>query len=201
MATNNSDLMLHPETGDLLLTNNDLTLITSNLDSVRQRLALKFSIWKNEWQFDISFGFDYLSYIGKKVSKSIIDAKVKQTALSPSDVLRIENFNSSFSKRFYEAYFTVVTTELEEVNIAFFGIDEFSYPSPESLENEICPVEGQIELGGKLYHFINFRLPFNQDSTWINEWQGLYKDFRKISWNSLLQWSQQGITWGGNVEF
>lgn len=169
LATNHSDLQLD-DSGDLLLTNNDLTLITENLISVRQRVAMRFNIWQNEWKFALDIGFPYQSYLGKKVAKSIIDAKVKQTATQPEDVLRIENFTSSFSDRFYEAYFTVVTTELEEINIAFFGTDEFSYPTPGLLEDILCPVGGQIESGGKLYYFINFRLNVNGDSTWYNQW-------------------------------
>lgn len=169
MSTNYSDLQLD-DTGDLLLTNNDLTLITENLISVRQRLAMKFNIWKEEWKFDLSFGFPYMDFLGKKIDKSIIDAKVRQTATSPVDVLRIENFQSFFSNRYYEAYFTVVTTEMEEINIAFFGTDEFSYPPPGTLDDELCDVDSQVEFGGKLYSFINFRLNIAGDSTWDNQW-------------------------------
>lgn len=169
MATNYSDLQLD-DTGDLLLTNNDLTLITENLISVRQRLAMMFNVWKEEWKFDLLLGFTYQQYLGKKIDKSIIDAKVRQTATTPPDVLRIENFTSTFSNRYYEAYFTVVTTELEEVNVAFFGTDEFDYPPPSMLDDQLCDVDSQIEFGGKLYFFLNFRLNVAGDATWDNQW-------------------------------
>lgn len=170
MATNNSDLFLDPETGDLKLVNNDLFLIKNNIDSVRQRLALRFSIWKDEWKFNLDFGFPYWSYLGRKTSKQIIDVKVRQTATSPSDVLRIENFTSTFENRYYQAYFTVITTELEEVNVSFIGLDEYTYPSPEDTTQDLCPSLGEVEYGEKLYYLINFRLPSFGDVSWINNW-------------------------------
>lgn len=170
MATNNSDLFLDPETGDLKLVNNDLFLIDSNVDSIRQRLALRFSIWQQEWQFNLSFGFPYWDYLGKKTSKQLIDAKVRQAATAPADVLRIENFSSTFENRYYQAYFTVITTELEEVNISFIGLDDYIYPNPEDTTQELCPSLGEVEYGQKLYHLINFRLPSLGNATWINKW-------------------------------
>lgn len=203
MATNYSDLQLDQTTGDLLITESgDFQLVTTNIESLWQRLLLRFSIWQNEWQFNLDFGFPYDDYLGKKTPKQIIDSKIRETVRLEPDVLRIEDFRSSFNEqsRQYEAYLTVITQELEEVNIAYFG-DGYYYPSPEDTSQDLCPSIGQAAFGAKLYHFINFRLPFTGDSTWINTWQGLYKDFKKIRWNSLLQWSQQGISWGGSTVF
>lgn len=171
MATNYSDLKVDDTGKNLQLINNDLTLITSNVDSVRQRLAMRFSIWKNEYKFNLEFGFPYWDYLGKKVGKEIVDAKVRQVARAPEDVLRIENFQSSFENRYYEAYFTVITTELEEINIAFIGSEQYLYPSPEDETEQLCPTIGEVEYGNKLYYLINFRLPVTGDSTWINLWK------------------------------
>ena len=203
MATNYSDLQLDQTSGDLLITEaGDFQLVSTNLVSVWQRLLLRFSIWKDEWQFNLDLGFPYNDYLGKKTPKEIVDAKIRETVRLEPDVLRIQDFRSSFNaqSRQYEAYLTVITQELEEVNIAYFG-DGYYYPSPDDNIQNLCPAFGDEQFGTKLYHFINFRLPFTGDSTWVNTWQGLYKDFRKIRWNSLLQWSQQGISWGGSREF
>lgn len=201
MATNFIDLQLDKSTGDLLFKDGDLVLIDTNIDSLWQRLTLNFSIWLGEWQFNLDYGFPYQQYLGKKTPKQVVDAAIRASVFKESDVLRIEGFTSSFNKntRSYEAYFQVITTELESINIAFMGT-EYNYPAPEDTKQNLCPSLGLVEYGSKLYQLINFRLPFTKDATWINEWQGLYKDFRKISWNSILQWGQQGITWGSSVE-
>ncbi|WBF79427.1 hypothetical protein BNCALIDO_00037 [Aeromonas phage vB_AdhM_TS9] len=203
MATEYVDLQLDQSTGDLLITESgDFQLITENINSLWQRLLLRFSIWQNEWQFNLDFGFPYESYLGNKIPKEVVDAKIRETVRLEPDVLRIQDFTSSFNTqtRQYEAYLTIITQELEEVNVAYFG-DGYYYPSPDGTAQDLCPSLGEVEFGAKLYHFINFRLPFTGDSTWINTWQGLYKYFKKIQWNSLLQWSQQGISWGGSTEF
>lgn len=199
MATNFIDLQLDKSTGDILFKNGDLVLIDTNIDSLWQRLSLNFSIWLGEWAFNLDYGFPYQNLLGRKTPKQVVDSAIRTAVFKEPDVLRIEGFSSSFNKntRAYEAYFQVITTELETVNIAFIGSDEYLYPSPEDSTQQLCPSLGDVEFGEKLYHLINFRLPFSKDATWINEWQGLYKDFRKISWNSVLQWGQQGITWGG----
>lgn len=201
MATNFIDLQLDKSTGDLLFRNGDLVLIDNNLDSLWQRLTLNFSIWLGEWQFNTTYGFPYQDLLGKKTPKNVVDSAVRVAVFKEPDVLRIQNFTSSFDKntRSYEAYFEVITTELETINIAFIGND-YIYPSPEDTTQQLCPSLGDVVFGEKLYHLINFRLPFTKDATWINEWQGLYKDFRKVSWGTIIQWGQQGITWGGAFE-
>lgn len=172
MATNYSDLQLDQTSGDLVITESgDFQLVSTNLVSVWQRLLLRFSIWKDEWQFNLDIGFPYSDYLGKKTPKEIVDAKIRETVRLEPDVLRIQDFKSSFNaqSRQYEAYLTVITQELEEVNIAYFG-DGYYYPSPDDNTQNLCPAFGDAQFGAKLYHFINFRLPFTGDSTWINQW-------------------------------
>lgn len=172
MGTNFIDLQLDKDTGDLLFTDGDLVLIQTNLDSLWQRLSLNFSIWLGEWQFNLDYGFPYPSLLGKKTPKEVVDAAIKTAVFKEPDVLRIESFESSFNKetRSYEAYFTVITTELESVNIAFIGT-QYIYPSPEDLTEDLCPNFGDVVYGQKLYHLINFRLPITGDATWINLWK------------------------------
>ena len=172
MATNYSDLELNQTTGDLLITDSgDFQLITTNITSLWQRLLLRFNIWTNEWQFNLDFGFPYGEYIGNKTPKEIIDAKIRETVRLEPDVLRIQDFTSSFNQqtRQYESFLTVITQEMEEVNIAYFG-NEYYYPSPDDTAQDLCPSLGEVEFGVKLYHFINFRLPVTGDATWINDW-------------------------------
>lgn len=172
MATNYSDLQLDQTSGDLLIAESgDFQLITTNIESLWQRLLINFSIWKNEWQFNLDFGFPYGEYLGQKTPKEIVDAKIRETVRSEPDVLRIQDFTSSFNaqSRQYEAYLTVITQELEEVNVAYFG-DGYYYPSPDETAQDLCPSLGEVEYGAKLYHFINFRLPLGGDATWINTW-------------------------------
>lgn len=171
MATNFVDIELDKSTGDILFDNGDLVLIDDNLTSLWQRLSLNFSIWLGEWQFNLDYGFPYQQYLGKKTPKEVVDAAVRASVFKEPDVIRVENFQSSFNKqtRSYECYFDVITTELEVVSIAFIG-SEYSYPSPEETTQNLCPSLGEVEYGAKLYHLINFRLPFSGDTTWINEW-------------------------------
>lgn len=172
MATEYVDLQLDQATGDLLITEaGDFQLITENINSLWQRLLFRFSIWQNEWQFNLDFGFPYESYLGNKIPKEVVDAKIRETVRLEPDVLRIQDFTSSFNTqtRQYEAYLTVITQELEEVNVAYFG-DGYYYPSPDETAQDLCPSLGEVEYGAKLYHFINFRLPLGGDATWINTW-------------------------------
>ncbi|WP_338429386.1 hypothetical protein V3429_02235 [Aeromonas jandaei] len=170
-TTNFIDLQLDKETGDLLFIDGDLVLVQTNLDSLWQRLSLRFSIWLGEWQFNLDYGFPYASLLGKKTPKEVVDAAIKTSVFKEPDVLRIEGFESSFNKetRSYEAYFTVITTELESVNIAYLGT-QYIYPTPEDTKIDMCPSYGEVIYGQKLYHLINFRLPVWGDLTWINKW-------------------------------
>lgn len=173
MATNYADLELDQVTGDLVINSesSDFNIINTNLVSLWQRLLLRFSIWTNEWQFNLDFGFPYGEYLGHKTPKEIVDAKIREIVRLEPDVLRIQDFTSTFNglTRQYEAYLTVITQEMEEVNIAYFG-NGYYYPSPDETAQDLCPSLGEVEFGAKLYHFINFRLPLIGDSTWINTW-------------------------------
>lgn len=173
MPTLYSDFLIDPTTGDLDI-RSGLQVIESNQMSLRQRLWMRFNTWTGSWYFDETFGFPYLSFIGKKVMKTVLDNKIRSIAREEPDVLNIINFESTMDRRSrtYQAFFEVVTKENEIVRIAFIGFDQFEYPQPEAGSTSLCDDEGWIEWANKLYYLINFRLPRTGDATWWSEWAG-----------------------------
>ncbi|AXN57971.1 hypothetical protein [Acinetobacter phage ABPH49] len=172
MPTLFSDLQMDPVTGDLDISGDGLNLITSNQISLRQRLWIKFSVWAGDWFFDESFGFPYRTFISKKVMKSVLDGRIKQTVREEPDVIDITSFNSAMeaSSRSYECYMTVTTNEGEDINIAFTGSSQFAYPTPPEDGVTLCGDNQWIKWQNKLYYLINFRLPIYGDATWYNKW-------------------------------
>ncbi len=174
MATQFKDFLLDPATGDLDLSSGGLSLVLTNQMSLRQRLYLRFAIWAGDWYFDEGFGFPYRTFIGKKTMKGVLDGRIKSEVRQEPDVLQITDFVSSMnvSSRSYQCYFTVVTVEGEEINLAFQGGDEYIYPTPPESNVQLCGDEGNlINFKNKLYYLINFRLPQYGDSTWVNKWK------------------------------
>lgn len=174
MATVFKDFLLDPLTGDLDFSTRTLQVVTSNQMSLRQRLYLRFGIWQGTWYFDETIGFPYGMFIAKKTSKTVLDNRIKQEVRQEPDVIAIEGFTSSIdvTSRSYKCFFTVVTSEGEEINFAFLGEDAFEYPTPPEGNVELCGDTGSlVEFKNKLYYLINFRLPKYGDSTWINNWK------------------------------
>lgn len=166
------DMALDPVTGDLDFSNGELNFIEDNLNSLRQRLYFRFNIWQGDWYFDETFGFPYRTYISKRVAKTVLDNKIKEHTRFEPDVVAITDFTSKMNKvsRTYECYFTVLTTEGEELSLAFVGSNEFSYPTPNDQGASMCGDNGWITYANKLYYLINFRLPTFGDVTWHNKW-------------------------------
>lgn len=177
MATAYKDFLLDPATGDLSFGDDGskgMSLVLTNQLSLRQRLYLRFGIWSGDWYFDETFGFPYRTFIGRKTVKSVLDGRIKQEVRQEPDVLQISDFSSSMNvnSRTYECYFTVITEEGEEINLAFQGGDEYEYPTPPESNVSVCGDEGTIvTFKNKLYYLINFRLPKYGDSTWVNTWK------------------------------
>lgn len=174
MTTSYVDFSLDPSTGDLDLSGNDLTLISSNQLSLRQRIFLRFAIWNGDWYFDETFGFPYRTFIPKRTVQAVLDGRIKEEVRSEPDVLEISSFESTMDvvSRSYACYFTVTTAEGEEVSLAFLGSDSYSYPTPPDSNVTLCGDEGTIiTFKNKLYYLINFRLPAYGDSTWNNRWR------------------------------
>lgn len=177
MATQYKDFLLDPMTGDLSFGTDDnrgLVIVTTNQLSLRQRLYMRFSVWAGDWFFDETFGFPYRTFIAKKTVKAVLDGRIKSEVRQEPDVLEISAFQSSMNvnSRTYECYFTVTTTEGEEINLAFIGQDQFKYPTPPESNVSLCGDDGAIiEFKNKLYYLINFQLPKYGDSTWVNTWK------------------------------
>ncbi|QYC52531.1 hypothetical protein [Salmonella phage SSBI34] len=174
MATNFVDFALDPLTGDLDFSGQSINLIESNQLSLRQRLYLRFAIWSGDWWFDETFGFPYRAFISKKTIKSVLDGRIKSEVRMEPDVMEISEFRSEMDvvNRTYQCFFTVVTQEGIEVNMAFMGQDGFEYPTPPEGNTSLCGDEGVvIQFKNKLYYLINFRLPSYGDATWVNNWK------------------------------
>lgn len=173
MPTLYSDFAIDPATGDLDVSTG-LRLLESNVDSLRQRLWMRFNVWTGDWYFDETFGFPYRTYLSKKVMKTILDNKIKAVARLEPDVIDIPTFQSVIDRktRTYQAYFEVTTSEQEIVRLAFVGSEDFGYPTPDDGTATLCDDNGWIPWGNKLYYLINFRLPQIGDTTWWNTWAG-----------------------------
>lgn len=174
MATQFKDLFLDPITGDLDISGQELKLTVTNLTSLRQRLYLRFAIWGGSWYFDEAFGFPYRTFISKKTIKAVLDGRIKSEVRQEVDVINITDFTSTMDiiNRSYQCYFTVVTEEGEELNLAFVGADPYTYPTPPESNVTLCGDEGEIiRFKNKLYYLINFQLPSYGDKTWVNNWK------------------------------
>lgn len=173
MGTLYADLALDPVTMDLDVSNG-LRIIDTNIESLRQRLYLRFNIWQRAWWFDESFGFPYANFLSKKVLKAVLDNKIKEACREEPDVRDIINFKSVMDagSRSYQAFFDVITVEDETISLAFVGLDGYTYPTPDEGKISLCNNEGWIAWAEKLYYLINFRLPRTGDATWWNSWSG-----------------------------
>lgn len=173
MATQYADILLTSD-GDLDLSTNDIQLTQTNLQSLRQRLALRFEVWSGgtDWVYNTSFGTPWGSYIGKAVDKSVIDAELRRQILLEPDVEVISSFTSTKDRvsRTYQAYFEVSTFESEVIALAFFLPDSFAYNVPNINLGNCQIIEDSILFGNKLYKLINFDMKKFGPSSWINEW-------------------------------
>lgn len=174
MPTLYSDVQMDPVTGDLDISGNTMHLIDSNQISLRQRLWIRFSVWTGDWYFDELFGFPYRAFIGNKVTKSVLDGRIKAEVRAEDDVLDITDFTSTMDVvvRSYTCYMTVTTREGDVINIAFSGEKQYSYPTPSDNAVSLCGDDQWIKWQNKLYYLINFRMPEYGDATWINTWAG-----------------------------
>lgn len=172
MATDYSDILLVD--GDMDLSTNDIQLITDNLTSLRQRLAVRFNVWQGEWVYNETFGTPWRSYLGVgiKNAKSAIDAEIKRQVLKEADVTSIKNFTSFQDRtlRTYGCVFEVYTTEGETEALAYFLKDDFEYTVPDVSIGQCQLVHDSILYANKLYKLINFDMKTLAESTWINEW-------------------------------
>ena len=130
MSTDYSDILLTTD-GDIDLSSDDAVFISTNLDSLRQRLNIRFAVWQGEWKYNELLGTPYREYIGKAFNKSTIDAEIKRQALLEPDVERLDNFSSAFDRnsRLYSCSFDVETNE-ESISYGLVLKDSFEYVIP-----------------------------------------------------------------------
>ncbi len=130
MSTDYSDILLTTD-GDIDLRSDDAVFISTNLDSLRQRLNIRFAIWQGEWKYNELLGTPYREYIGKAFNKATIDAEIKRQALLEPDVERLDNFSSAFDRnsRLYSCSFGVETNE-ESISYGLVLKDSFEYVIP-----------------------------------------------------------------------
>ena len=130
MSTDYSDILLTTD-GDIDLSSDDAIFISTNLDSLRQRLNIRFAVWQGEWKYNEFLGTPYREYIGKVFNKATIDAEIKRQALLEPDVERLDNFSSAFDRnsRLYSCSFDVETNE-ESISYGLVLRDSFEYIIP-----------------------------------------------------------------------
>ena len=130
MSTDYSDILLTID-GDIDLSSDDAVFISTNLDSLRQRLNIRYAIWQGEWKYNEFLGTPYREYIGKAFNKATIDAEIKRQALLEPDVERLDNFKSAFDRniRLYSCSFDVETNE-ESISYGLVLRDSFEYVIP-----------------------------------------------------------------------
>lgn len=74
------DLALDPLTGDLKLSNGDLTLV-KDADAVAQYLRQKLKLFQTEWFLDETVGIPYFDQVFVKNPKQVIIDSVFKTAI------------------------------------------------------------------------------------------------------------------------
>lgn len=128
MATEYADLLLAD--GDLVI-GEDVSVIDTNLLSLKQRLDLRFAIWQSEWKYDESYGTPYRDYIGLSVDKSSIDQEIKRQILKETDVVELSGLYSVINKqlRLY-TFIAEVSTNEATLTYSLNLKDSFEYEIP-----------------------------------------------------------------------
>ena len=137
MSTDYSDILLTTD-GDIDLTSEDAIFISTNLDSLRQRLNIRYAVWQGEWKYNELLGTPYKSYVGKPTTKSAMDAEIKRQILKETDVISINSFSSSLDRqaRTYTCIAIISTREENSLTYLLNLRDNFEYILPNI--NETC---------------------------------------------------------------
>ena len=114
-----SDLRLTNE-GDLDLSNGRLSLLTSQEETCKQRLYIKFNSYKGDWYLDINSGVPYFQEILRRGvnSKVVADTTFKNIINSDPSIVRLNSFTSTLSSSgVYSMAFSATTVFGEIVNV------------------------------------------------------------------------------------
>lgn len=108
-----SSFQLDPLSGDLLITNNSLTL-TTGIEAIRQHLQCRFRLFLGEWFLDTSQGVPwYRDILIKRPAFAVVREILKRVILETRGVLEILKFEFDFVGQTREASltFTALTEE------------------------------------------------------------------------------------------
>lgn len=104
------DIALDPATGDLLLSDFDLSLI-ADISQVAQNLSIRLRFFLGEWFLDTTAGIPYYQYILIKAPNQIqVESFIKEEISNTTGVTQITAFSSSFisDSRSYNVNFQVI---------------------------------------------------------------------------------------------
>lgn len=92
------DLLLNPDTNDLVFTNGKCPVTQRLLDIVAQRLKITLYTFLGEWFLDTTIGVPYFQQIfGKIRTKATIDLIFQRIISNDPDVIEILSFESSLT--------------------------------------------------------------------------------------------------------
>ena len=109
-----SDILLNPETNDVVFVNGTTTMTYENKLTVAQKLKIKLLTYQGEWFMDTTQGLPYFQTIlVRGISKTTIDSLFQEAILSEPEVVEIVEFNSYIDPetRAYRLSFRVRTNE------------------------------------------------------------------------------------------
>ena len=104
------DLLLNPDTGDLVFINGGSPVTQRTATVVAQRLRITLYTFLGEWFLDATVGVPYYQQIfGKIRTKSAVDLIFQQIITDDPDVIEILTFNSTLdsANRGYSMTFQV----------------------------------------------------------------------------------------------
>jgi hypothetical protein len=94
-----NDLYLDQLTGDLAISNLDLSMV-AGAERVSQQLQIKLKLWRGEWFLDTEFGTPYLQdVLGKRMSLNGAVASIKKSIMEVEGVQMIETFDYNFNRK------------------------------------------------------------------------------------------------------
>ena len=100
--------------GDILIKDGLLQITPTFAEALKQRLSIKFKLFKGEYVYDLDAGIDYYSQVLKKgVSKEFLDNYFIDRILETDGVVSLVSYSSIFNAggRVYEVDFTVTAED------------------------------------------------------------------------------------------
>ena len=92
------DLLLNPETNDMIFVNGGCPVTVAQQDIVAQRLKITLQTFLGEWFLDTDLGIPYFQQILTKVrNKSTVDAIFQKAILADPGVLEMVEYESTLS--------------------------------------------------------------------------------------------------------